>query len=197
MMKKIIVLLSVVGFLSVFANAGEIKVSQLAVLAEKIGADWSGPTGLVVDDIDAPPTLGKDMADVIAGLQKQMKPLGVKGTADFTYRKKSDPVQQVTLRVFAFKTEEQCKQWMKTKYQFPGWEKKYKKIEDKDLTGFDSLEMRKRIVAVGALWITAGTIAENDDHLKILGLLLEQIKQQKPQAEPTSAGDVLKAAPEK
>lgn len=184
------------GLLSAPAHAGELKVSLFAVPVEKVGADWTGPTGLVIDDIETPPPADKNAAELVAGLQKQMKPLGVKGMADFTYRKKSDPLQQVTLRVFAFKTEEQCNQWMKTKYQFPGWEKKYKKIADKDVIGFDSLEMRKRIVAVGALWITAGTIAENNDYLRVLDLLLEQIKRQKQQAERTSAGAALKTAPQ-
>jgi hypothetical protein len=171
-----------------------LKVSQLAVPAGKIGPDWSGPSGLVVDDINSPPLEAKDLADTF---QKQMKPAGVRALADFTYHKKRDPMHMVTLRVFVFKTEDQCRQWMKTKYQFAGWEKKYKKLEDKDMVGFDSLEMRKRIVAVGSLWITAGTIAEDDEYLKILGLLLERIKQQNPQAEPSSPGDVPKTAPEK
>jgi hypothetical protein len=122
-MKKL-TLLALICLASLSAYGGKVTVSQLAVPAEQIGADWIGPTGLVIDYIDAPPAAAKDVADVIAGLQKQMKPLGVKGTAEFTYCKKTNPMQRVTLKVFLFKTEDQCKQWMKTKYEFPGWEKK-------------------------------------------------------------------------
>ncbi len=174
-MKKSIMSAWIIAHVSIFAYGGELKVSALAVSAEKIGSDWSGPTGLVIDDINALLAEAKEMTDVI---ESQMKPAGVIGLADFTYNKKQGPIQMVTLRVFVFKTEDQCRQWMKTKYQFEGWEKKYKRIEDKNVVGFDSLEMRKRIVAVGPFWITAGSIAENDDHLKILALLLERIRQQ-------------------
>lgn len=176
-----------IGLLSAFARGGELRVSQLAVPAASIGTDWSGPTGLIVDDIDQPPATGDGSASVIAELRERMAPLGVKRAAEFTYHRKSDPSQQVSLRVFAFKTEAQCKQWMKTKYQFAGWEQKYRMLDEKDLVGFDSLEMRKRIVEMGSLWITAGTISDSDDYLKVLGLLLERIRQLGPQAEPTTA----------
>ena len=115
-----------------------------------------------------------------AGLAKQIKPLGVKGAADFTYNNKNDPMQQVTVRVFQFNTDEQCKVWMKTKYEFPGWQQKYKRITEKDLTGFDSLEARKRIVCFGNLWITAGTICERDLHLTVLRLFIDRIRKPQP-----------------
>jgi hypothetical protein len=193
-MKKValFVLLSV---FSIVANGGDTKVSELAVPAERIGPDWTGPTGLVIDDIESPPTADKEMAEIIAGLKTQMKPLGVKGTADFTYSRKGDAIQQVTVRVFLFNSEEQCKSWIKTKYEFPGWEKKYKRVEEKNLVCLDSLEMNKRIVSIGRLWITAGTIGDNDDHLRVLSLFLDRIKKRQTEAEPTARAD-RKPAPQ-
>lgn len=156
------------------------RLSDLSVPAETLGVGWVGPTGLVIDDIDDPPTTTDELKNVIEGLRKQMRPLGVKGTADFTYRNTADPLGQVTLRVFRFETEEQCRKWMTTKYQFPGWETKYKKLEvDGDLA-FDSLEVKKRIICVGRLWITAGSMGNDDTHLKALEVLLKKAKKQKP-----------------
>lgn len=186
-MKKSILFL-LMYLISSVVYGGDTKVSALAVMAEEIGADWTGPTGLVIDDIDVPPTMDKETTEIIAGLTKQMKPLGAKGCADFTYRKKSNPMQQVTVRVFLFNTEEQCKEWMKTKYEFSGWEKKYNRVQEGDYSGFDSLEMKKRILSAGRLWITCGTIGEDDDHLTIMGLFLDRIKKQTTGAEPPAGG---------
>ena len=187
-MRKSIMLL-LMSLISSVSYGGDPKVSALAVKAEEIGPDWTGPTGIVIDDIDVPPTIDKETTEIIAGLTKQMKPLGAKACADFTYRKKSNPMQQVTVRVFLFNTEEQCKEWMKTKYEFSGWEKKYRRVQEMDYSGFDSLEMKKRILSAGKLWITSGTIGADDDHLTILGLFLDRIKKQTTGAEPPAGGD--------
>lgn len=186
---KISILFVLMPLVSSVVYGADTKVSDLAVPAEQISPDWTGPTGLVIDDIDVPPITDKETSEIIAGLAKQMKPLGIKGAADFTYRKKSDPMQQVTVRVFLFRTDEQCKQWMKTKYEFAGWDKKYKRVQEKGYSGLDSLEMKKRILSAGTLWITCGTIGKNDDHLTILGLFLDRIKKQTAGAEPAAGGD--------
>ena len=39
-------------------------------------------------------------------------------------------------------TDEQRRQLMKVKYQFDGWEKKYRKVEMKDCESYDSLAAR-------------------------------------------------------
>jgi hypothetical protein len=36
--------------------------------------------------------------------------------------------------------------------------------------------MKKRAVAIGNVWITCGTIAMTDDHLKVLDLYLDKLK---------------------
>jgi hypothetical protein len=164
------------------AGADELKVSKLRVAPEKIGADWTTAPGLVVDDLEAPPA-DKATAEIVAGLKKQVRPLGVRGLADFTYRKKDDRNRQVTARIFTFDTEDQLQQWIKTKYQFAGWEEKYKQVKDKDRTVFDSLETRKRILATGKVLITCGTIADQDDHLPVLELILAHLNEQTKPAE--------------
>lgn len=152
----------------------EVHVSDLSFPAGKLGENWTGPTGLVVDDVNAPAK--KD--DPVAAdelLVLQMKSIGVAGFADFTYRNAKSPTAQVTVRVFQFEDEEHCQAWMKKKYQYDGWEKHYKKL-DLPYAAFDSLQMKKRIVAIGKYWLTANTIASSDDHLKALDLVVEKLK---------------------
>jgi len=184
--KLLPVVIAILAAAAISASAGaeEIKVSNLRVPPEKIGADWTPAPGIVVDNLEAPPA-DKQTAAIVAELKKQVRPLGVRGLADFTYRNKTDRTRQVTVRVFAFDTKDQLEQWIKTKYQFAGWEEKYKRVEDKDRTVFDSLEVRKRIVAMDNLLITVGTIADQDDHLPVLELVLARLKEQaKPAEEP-------------
>lgn len=159
------------------ARADDLKVSKLRVAPEKIGADWAAAPGIVVDDLEAPPA-EKATAEIVTGLKKQVRPLGVRGLADFTYRHKTDRNRQVTARVFVFDTPEKCQEWIKTKYQFAGWEEKYKRVEDKDRMTFDSLEIPKRIVATDKILITCGTIGEKDDHLPVLKLILANLQEQ-------------------
>lgn len=153
--------------------AAEIKLSAIKIPAENIGKKWSGPAGIVIDNFDSPPEEAKEIAITI---KKQVEPFGVIGTADFTYQKKDDPSHQVTIRIFVFKTSGQCQEWMKTKCQFDGWEKKYRKVENPDYICFDSLEIKKRIVALDNFWITAGTIANSDDYLNILNLYIKKVQ---------------------
>jgi hypothetical protein len=188
----VVIAILVAAAISASAGADEIKVSKLRVAPEKIGADWTPAPGIVVDDLEAPPA-DKQTAAIVAELKKQVRPLGVRGLADYTYRNKTDRTRQVTVRVFAFDTKDQLEQWIKTKYQFAGWEEKYKQVEDKDRIVFDSLEVRKRIVVTDKLLITVGTIADQDDHMPVLELILANLKEQTKPAEkgakpPADAG---------
>jgi hypothetical protein len=167
------------------ARADEIKVSELRIAPEKIGNGWTAAPGIVVDNLEAAPADEKT-AEIVAGLKKQMRPLGVRGVADFTYRNTSDRNRQTTARIFVFDTKEQCQQWIKTKYQFSGWEEKYKRAEDKERAVFDSVEARKRIIGAGNVLITVGTIADQDDHLPVAELILAKLKEQTKPAEETA-----------
>src|SRR3954452_24564053 len=87
------------------------KVSKLGIVAEQLGSDWTGPTGLAIDDFNDLSNQHEDGKPVAEELKKQMSSIGVAQTADFTYSKKFNPLHQVTLRVFVFDSEQSCRDW--------------------------------------------------------------------------------------
>jgi len=152
------------------------KVSMLGIAASQLGSEWTGPTGLVIDDFKDLTNLSGEDKEVAEELKKQVAAIGVVQTADFTYRKKLNPLHQVTLRVFVFDSNQSCRNWWKQKYQFDGWEKYYSAVRGLPYSAADSKETSKRAVAFGNVWITCGALGETNDHLKVLDLYLEKIK---------------------
>ena len=159
------------------ASDGGLKASHLRPAPGDLGPDWTGPSGLILDDLDHPPPADGVDASTLNMLREQMKPLGVCSLADFTFRRKDRPQEQVTVRVFVFASEEQCRDWIRKRYQNTGWEKHYRRVDGAWDTGLDSLEMRKRIVASGRVWITSGTVSGQVDHLKALDLVLGRLRE--------------------
>lgn len=172
---KSLLLLMVLAGSPAVSGQDALLASHLRPPAGELGPGWTGPTGLVLDDLEAPPAAGGPEAATLTALREQMKPLGVRSLADFTYRRKDRPEEQVTVRVFVFASEAQCRDWIRKRYQCEGWEKHYRKVDGAWDTGLDSLEMRKRIVATGPVWITSGTVSGHADHRKALDLVLARL----------------------
>jgi hypothetical protein len=152
------------------------KVSKLGIPAEQLGSQWIGPTGLVIDDFQDLSSYPDDVKDVVQELKKQVSALGVVQTGDFTYRKKLNPLHQVTLRVFVFDSVASCQDWWKKKYQYDGWDKQYSVVEGLPYSAVDSKDMTKRAVSFGDVWITCGALDKTDDHIKILELYLKKVQ---------------------
>jgi hypothetical protein len=152
------------------------KVSALGISAEQLGSQWSGPTGLAIDDFNHLSNYSDEVKAVAEELRKQVSGIGVVQTADFTYRKKFNPLHQITLRVFVFDSEQSCRGWWKQKYEFDGWEKHYSAVARVSHRAVDSKEMTKRAISFGNVWITCGALDKTDDHLKILDLYINKIK---------------------
>jgi len=152
------------------------KVSALAIPAADLGDGWIGPTGLVVDDFRDVSKYPADVQDLVGDLKKQVSAIGVVATADFTYRKKLNPLHQVTIRVFVFDSEKSCREWWQKKYQYDGWEKHYSVVAGDKHSAVDSKEMPKRAVAFGNVWLTSGTLGESQEHVKALDLYVKKIE---------------------
>jgi hypothetical protein len=152
------------------------KVSALAIPAADLGEGWIGPTGLVVDDFRDVSKYPADVQDLVEALKKQVSAIGVVATADFTYRKKLNPLHQVTVRVFVFDSEKSCREWWQKKYQYEGWEKQYSIVADDRHSAVDSREAPKRAVAFGNVWLTSGTLGESKEHVKALDLYVKMIE---------------------
>jgi hypothetical protein len=152
------------------------KVSALAIPASELGEGWTGPTGLVVDDFADVGKYPADVQDLVEALKTQVSAIGVVATADFTYQRKLNPLQQVTVRVFVFDSEKSCRDWWQKKYQYEGWDKHYSVVPGDKHAAVDSKEMPKRAVAIDNVWLTSGTIGESKDHVKALDLYSKKIE---------------------
>jgi hypothetical protein len=152
------------------------KVSALAVPAERLGSQWTGPTGLVIDNFKDLSDQTEEAKEVAEELKKQVSAIGVVQTGDFTYAKKFNALHEVTLRVFVFDSEQSCRNWWKKKYQYEGWEKEYAAVVGVPYQAVDSKQGTKRAAALGNVWITCGALDKTDDHLKVLDLYLDKIK---------------------
>ena len=152
------------------------KVSALAIPAADLGEGWLGPTGLVVDDFNDTSKYPAEVQDLVKALKDQVAAIGVIATADFTYQKKLNPLHQVTVRVFVFDTEKSCREWWQKKYEYDGWEKHYGVVAGDKHAAVDSMQMSKRAVAFGNVWLTSGTLGESKEHVKALDLYVKKIE---------------------
>jgi len=152
------------------------KVSALAIPPAELGTGWDGPTGLVVDSFADVSKYPADVQDLVEALKSQVSAIGVVATADFTYRRKLNPLQQVTVRIFVFDSEKSCRDWWQKKYQYEGWEKHYSVVAGDKHSAVDSKETPKRAIAFGNVWLTSGTLGESKEHVKALELYVKKIK---------------------
>ena len=152
------------------------KVSALRIDAATLGGDWSGPTGLVVDDFEDANAFPPDVRPVVEELKKLVSPHGVAAVADFTYQRKSDPLDQMTLRVFVFASEKSCRDWWQKKYHFDGWEKLYNVVDGVPYDALDSKQATKRAISFGNVLMTCGRLKESGEHLKLLTLAVAKVR---------------------
>lgn len=163
--------------------AADFRVSQLQIPPEKIGDGWTtGSVGFVVDDLDSPaiPPIGVKQLNY---MRERFGPQGVKAIATFQYKKEKNQDHGVTIHVRLFKTPDQCQKWVKEFYLSDGRKKRYKKVDTKEYTAYDSTDMRERVVAFDRIMITAGTITKSKDHLHILDMYVAASKKAIEQGE--------------
>ena len=152
-----------------------INLSAVRLPGEAIGREWTGPSGLVVQDFQVLSGDSEDEKKTIAILRAQLAPAGVIGVADFTYRQKGNPLSQVTVKIYVFQSSEQCQKWIQDKYQAPGWESLYRKVKKTGCLCFDSQLDKIRIAATGRVLIMSSSQDHSDIHLKALDLYLKRL----------------------
>jgi len=153
------------------------KVSALSVPPTAMGDDWTGPTGVVVDDLSDLKDQPEDVKPMVQALSTAYRALGVVGLADFTYRRKSKPLEQLTLKLFLFESETKRQDWWTKKYRHDGWEKFYTVPAGLPYDAVDSTQVTKRIIGFGNVWMTcSSTVEKTDQHIKLLELYIGQIK---------------------
>jgi len=152
------------------------KLSALKHASKALAKDWTGPTGLVIDDMNSTDGHPKQFGPMLRMLQQNYRGTGVVGMGSFAYAKKANSLHEVTLRVFVFDSVESCRKWWQKKYQYEGWEKHYKPVTSVPYRALDSTQMSKRAVSFGNVWMTCGHIFDTQDHLTILNLYVKAIE---------------------
>jgi hypothetical protein len=95
------------------ANLSEIKIP-----AALIGKDLDGPdeNGFLMDNIDKPGQVRKNMKSIVPKIQSEFKPLGVTALGDFIYRSKKNKNASATIKIYVFKDQASCSAFWQNKY---------------------------------------------------------------------------------
>lgn len=150
-------------------------VSRLKIKGDALDGRWTGPTGLVIDNVEDLSSVSEESRAVAEKICEQLKSINAVGCADFTYRDADSPFKQVTIRVFVFKGEQECADFWKKKYLGNDVARLYKEPEGLDYAALDSLEMKKRAVQIGNIWITAHQLHDGQDHITILDRFIDKL----------------------
>ncbi len=151
-------------------------VSDLSIRASEVPGVWEGPTGIMFDDLSDLDNAPDALKPIGEKLYEQLTPIGITGCADFTYMNPTDLSRMVVVRVFVFDSEESCNAWWSKKYENEKSKPLYEPVGGVEYRAIDSIQMTKRIVSLGNLWITCHQLGDNDDHLKILAAYLDRIR---------------------
>ena len=152
------------------------KVSTLKIEAAELGADWTGPTGLVLDDVADPSSAPEEVRPIATELAKTLAPLGCRAAADFTYRKGSDPLDQATIRVLAFDDEAKARAWWDAKFRDGRARGEYRDLEGLGDEALEHGRTARRFVRVGDVVLTAGSLKPGGGHAKILDAYLARLE---------------------
>lgn len=151
------------------------KLRAIELPVDLLGPDWRRMFGVRIDDFDNLDDLDAATKEQAKFLKPQLTPHGILATADYSLDRTKPPFDTVTVRVFIFKDEEACKKWWNTKYQHAGWEKFYAKVETPYDAAVDSLQINKRAIRQGNIWVTTQQKQTGKLHLTAVENVLKQL----------------------
>lgn len=163
------------AFKPAVAYAG--RVSALKIPAESLGPEWTGPTGLAVDNLKEFGRQPPDIRPILEDLWKQLSPLGIVAAGDFTYHNRTNARAELAVRVFIFDSEYSCREWWAKKFHGAGWDRQYRIVPDVPYEAVDTVDGNKRSLMFGNVLITSGSIQDaQNDHLRAAELYVEKVQ---------------------
>lgn len=136
--------------------------------------DWAQSESFILNSWAEISQLPKQQQTIANQLQEAFQPFGVEAVGTYAFGYRGVPPDSVEVRVFRFENSEKCSRWIRQKYQYSGWQDHYARLE-KPYFALDSKQMRKRIVAIGPYWITAGHLQKNRIHIEALEEVARQL----------------------
>lgn len=150
------------------------KISDLNLPPDILEGKWEVSPGFRVDDLSDLSGLKGQEKVTAETLGKQLLPLGIRSAGDFSLLSGSNVV---TVRIFIFEKAPQCRAWWKKKYQYEGWEEHYRAVSADSWLAFDSLQMNKRVMAFGNVWVTTHQLEDGNEHLVAARHLMQQLQE--------------------
>jgi hypothetical protein len=143
--------------------------------ADLFGPGWRRLGTVRIDDFNKLDELGEAEREQAKLLKPQLVPQGIRGAADYSFGRTEPPLDSVTVKVYLFKDAETCRSLWNKKYRYDGWEKSYRTAESKYGTAVDSLQVNKRAVLFGNVWITAEQLRPGELHYKAAEYVIEKL----------------------
>jgi hypothetical protein len=155
-------------------------LSQASLPPSLFGEGWERSKGIVADDLDKLADLPEAALNIMNQLKPELTRLGVVGVADYSVVRTKWPLNTVTVRVFVFSDIEKCDESWQKKYQFDGWQKHYKVVDNNRYAALDSLQKKfphanKRVLKFDRVWITTHQLGDGNEHLKAAEHIIEQL----------------------
>ncbi|MDA1139171.1 MAG: hypothetical protein O3B01_11360 [Planctomycetota bacterium] len=145
------------------------KLSEAGEDADFLGEGWNRRPGLVINDLrDAGHLYGQseDMDEALEVLLGKM-PEGSAAYAEFKYRS-GQTTRYITLRVWVFEKTDRARFCWRGRYESPGWDRYYQKVDGVGDLAVDSKELKKRVVLAGNVIFACDEQPDGASYLKAL-----------------------------
>lgn len=153
------------------------KLADIKVPSDFLGADYKGPTGIMMDDINTSSTLTRPQWEIVKREVRRWKAAGVTAVGDFSYINKKK-VDNITIRVIVFGSADEAAAFWKERYEYEESPRDFRFIPNVGEKAVDSMTRRQRHVLRGNLILIASQEKDGNKHIVMLQKYLDKITTQ-------------------
>jgi len=153
------------------------KLADIKVPSDFLGAEYKGPTGIMLDDINTSSTLTRPQWEIVKRDVRRWKSAGVKAVADFSYVNKKK-VDNITIRAIVFESAEKAAAFWKERYEYEEAPRDFRFIPNVGEKAVDSMTRHQRHVLRGNMILIASQEKEGNKHIVMLQKYLDKISSQ-------------------
>ena len=153
------------------------QLADIKVPSDFLGADYKGPTGIMMDDINTSATLTRPQWEMVKRDTRRWKKAGVKSVADFSYINKKK-VDNITVRAIVFESAEKAAAFWTERYEYEAAPRDFRFIPNVGDKAVDSMTRHQRHVLRGNMILIASQDKEGNKHIVMLQKYLDKIASQ-------------------